>query len=205
MLEGVFIDEAIEVPFEFTGHFGWSTGARTVDEALRALVRKAMDPLAQGRIRKLEGVGNSLEALPFDDLAHGLRTAQAAGLLRLLHQGVPGGQGIIGQMELEGAHEGGLHNKGRQKYDNASLHIVQLPSDRNTVFSAQISQELLIVDPALQRGKVTVRAVCLCPYSLTSPFRHGFIRRHGLRVSFLSMKQPQCTKVHKIDHFSQSP
>ena len=144
MLEGVFIDEAIEVPFEFTGHFGWSTGARTVDEALRALVRKAMDPLAQGRIRKLEGVGNSLEALPFDDIAHGLCTAKDAGLLRLLQKGVQGGQGIIRKMEFEGTHEGGLHNKVLQKYENSSLDIVQLPSDRNKVFSTQISQELLI-------------------------------------------------------------
>jgi hypothetical protein len=144
MLEGVFIDEAIEVPFEFTGHFGWSTGARTVDEALRALVRKAMDPLAQGRIRKLEGVGNSLEALPFDDIAHGLCTAKDAGLLRLLQKGVQGGQGIIRKMEFEGTHEGGLHNKVLQKYENSSLDIVQLPSDRNKVFSTQISQELLM-------------------------------------------------------------
>src|SRR5712691_9288582 len=69
VLEGVLVNEAIEVPFEFTGHFGRSTGARAVDEALRALVSKAMDPLAQGGIRQLEGVGDGLEALPFDDVA----------------------------------------------------------------------------------------------------------------------------------------
>ena len=176
MLEGVFIDEAIEVPFEFTGHFGWSTGARTVDEALRALVRKAMDPLAQGRIRKLEGVGNSLEALPFDDIAHGLCTAKDAGLLRLLQKGVQGGQGIIRKMEFEGTHEGRLHNKVLQKYENSSLDIVQLPSDRNKVFSTQISQELLMY--AMLTPRDTTLACATWQRGYVSP-PQGCLRRHA--------------------------
>jgi hypothetical protein len=51
VLDRVLVDEAIEVHFECRGHCGRSTGARAVDEAPRALVSKAMDPLAQGRIR----------------------------------------------------------------------------------------------------------------------------------------------------------
>jgi hypothetical protein len=150
MLEGVFIDQAIEVHFEFTGHFGRSTGARAVDEALRALVSKALHPLAQGRIRKLEGVGNGLEALPFDDIAHGLRTAKDAGLLRLLQKGVQGGQGVIGKVEFEGPHGGGLQNKLLQK----SQHPTWFPYYRSTAFLTQIFQELLIVRQANWRCRV---------------------------------------------------
>jgi len=47
-----------------------------------------MDPLAQGGVRKLEGVGDGLEALPFDDLAHGLGTAEDAGFPGLLYEGI---------------------------------------------------------------------------------------------------------------------
>jgi hypothetical protein len=107
VLDRVLVDETMEVHFECTGPLGRSPGARAVDEALCALVRKAMDPLAQGSIRKLEGVGNGWEALPFDDVAHGLSTAKDAGLLRLLHEGVQGGQGVIGKVECEGPHSGG--------------------------------------------------------------------------------------------------
>ena len=63
------IDEAMEVLCQLARDCGRSTGARAVDEARRALRSKALDPLAQGSIRHLEGVGNGLEALPFDDVA----------------------------------------------------------------------------------------------------------------------------------------
>ena len=52
MLQGVLIDEAIEVLFQRAGDFGGATGARAIHQALRALVGKAMDPLAQGGIGK---------------------------------------------------------------------------------------------------------------------------------------------------------
>jgi hypothetical protein len=47
-------------------------------------MRKAMYPFAQGRIRKVERIGDGLEALSFDDVAHGLGTAEDAGFFRLL-------------------------------------------------------------------------------------------------------------------------
>ena len=84
MLEGVLIDEAIEVLFQRAGDFGRSPGARAIHQTLRALVGKAMDPLAQGGIGKLERVGDGLQALPFDDVAHGLGTAEDAGFFGLL-------------------------------------------------------------------------------------------------------------------------
>src|SRR2546425_11368645 len=99
-----------------------------------------MGPLAQGRRRQLEGVGNGLEALPFDDVAHGLSTAKATGLLRLLQEGVQGGQGVIGKVEFEGPHSGGLQEKLLQKFIAAHGS-----SYRNKAFSTQISLELLYI------------------------------------------------------------
>ena len=84
MLQGVLIDQAIEVLFQLAGDFGRSTGARAVDQTLRALAGKAMDPLAQGGIGKGERVGDGLKTLPFDDVAHGLGTAEDAGFFGLL-------------------------------------------------------------------------------------------------------------------------
>ena len=84
MLERVLVHETVEVVFQRARHFTWAPGARAIDEPLRALVGKAVDPLAQGGIGKLERVGNGLEALPFHDVAHSLRTAKDAGFFGLL-------------------------------------------------------------------------------------------------------------------------
>jgi hypothetical protein len=78
---GGLIDEALEVLFPRAHDFGRSTGARAVDQAQRALVGKALAPLAQGGIGNLERVGDGVEALPFDDGAHGLGTAEDTRLL----------------------------------------------------------------------------------------------------------------------------
>ena len=88
MLQGVLLDKALEVLFQRARDFGGAPGAGAVQEAGRALVGKAMDPFAQGRIGKLEGVGNRLEALPFDDVAHGLSTAEDARFFGLLEEGI---------------------------------------------------------------------------------------------------------------------
>ncbi len=88
MLQGVVIDEAIEVLFQLARDFRGSTGAGAISQALDTLVREAMDPLAQGGIGKVQRVGDRLEALSFDDLAHGLGTAKDTSLFRLFHEGV---------------------------------------------------------------------------------------------------------------------
>ncbi len=88
MLEGVLINEAIEVLFEGTGHFRGATGARAIHQPLHPLVGKAIDPLAESRIRKGEGVRDGLQTLPFHDVAHGLGTAEDAGFFGLLYEGV---------------------------------------------------------------------------------------------------------------------
>jgi hypothetical protein len=66
-LQGILIDEAIEMLFQFTGHFAWATGARTIHQTLRALAGKAVDPFPQGRIGKAQRSGDRLEALPLDN------------------------------------------------------------------------------------------------------------------------------------------
>jgi hypothetical protein len=82
VLQRVLIDEAIEMLFSLAGHFGWSTGARTIHQPLNAMVSKAMHPFPQGRIRKLEPVRDVLDALSFDDLAYRLGTAEYPGFFR---------------------------------------------------------------------------------------------------------------------------
>jgi hypothetical protein len=88
VLQGVLIDEMIEVPFQLACDFGGAPGAWAVDETLRTLMRKTIDPLAQGRIGKLERVGDGLQTLPFDDVAHSLGTAEDAGVFGVLYEGV---------------------------------------------------------------------------------------------------------------------
>ena len=115
VLQGVVINEAIEVLFQLTSDCGRSTRARAVDEALRALVGKAMDPLAQRGIGKGQRVGDGLEALAFDDVAHRLGTAEDASLCGLFQEGVSSGESVIGKVQFKGPHAGGLQNKILQK------------------------------------------------------------------------------------------
>jgi hypothetical protein len=132
MLQGVLIDEAIEVLFQFAGHFRGSTRPRAIHEALRTLIRKAMDPFAQGRIRKLERVRDVLHALAFDDLAYGLGTAEDARLFRLFQEGISSGQGVIGKVQFEGPHRRVSSNKILQQYTNPTSHAVfTLLSEQN--------------------------------------------------------------------------
>jgi hypothetical protein len=88
VFQRVLINQAIEVLFQLARDFGWSTGARAVHQARHPLIGKAVDPFAEGRIRKLERVGDGLEPLAFDDLAHGLGTAKDPRLFRLFQEDI---------------------------------------------------------------------------------------------------------------------
>jgi hypothetical protein len=88
MLQGVLINEAIEVLFQLAGDFGGATRARASHQALHPRVGKAVDPLTEGGIGKGERVRDGLQALPLDDLAHGLGTAEDAGFPGLLDEGI---------------------------------------------------------------------------------------------------------------------
>ena len=85
ILQGVLINETIEVSFQCTGHFGRSPGAGTIAQALGALVGKAIDPLAEGGIGQRERIGDGLQALPFDDFTDCLSATEDSGLFRLFN------------------------------------------------------------------------------------------------------------------------
>jgi hypothetical protein len=51
-------------------------------------VGKAIDPRAESRRRKGEGVSDGLETLPLHNVAHGVGTAEDAGFFGLLDEGV---------------------------------------------------------------------------------------------------------------------
>jgi hypothetical protein len=88
MLEGVLIDEAVQVLFEFTRHVGRATRTRTIHQTLRSLLGKALHPFAEGRIRKVKGRGDGVDVAASDDFPDGLCTAKDAGLLGLLEHGI---------------------------------------------------------------------------------------------------------------------
>jgi len=86
--QGVLLDEALEMLFQRARDFRRSTGAGVVHEAWRALVGKAMHPLAQRGIGKGQRVRDGLEALAFDDFPHRLGPAKDPSLFRLFHEGI---------------------------------------------------------------------------------------------------------------------
>jgi len=88
VLEGVLIDQAIEVLFECTRHFGWAARARAIHQALRSLLGKALHPCAEGSIRKVQGRGDGADVVACNDLPDGLRAAKDAGLLGLFEHGI---------------------------------------------------------------------------------------------------------------------
>jgi hypothetical protein len=83
VLKRVVVDEAIAVVCDRAGHFGRATRAGSIHQASDTLIGKAMDPFAQCGIGKVQCVGDGLEAVPFDDVAHGLGTAEDARLCSL--------------------------------------------------------------------------------------------------------------------------
>jgi len=88
VLQGVLIDEAIEVLFQLACDLRRSTGTGVVHEALRTLMAKAMDPLAQRGIGKGQRVRDGLEALTFDDFPHRLGAAKDPSLFRLFQEDI---------------------------------------------------------------------------------------------------------------------
>ena len=88
VLQGVLLDQALEVLFQLARHLGRSPGAGAVHEALRTLVGKTMDPLAQCGIGKVQCIRDRLETLTFDNFTHGLGTAKDPRLFRLFQEGI---------------------------------------------------------------------------------------------------------------------
>jgi hypothetical protein len=87
VLEGVLINEVVEVLFECAGDFAWATGARAISQTLGSLIGKALHPFAQGRIRHMEGGGDGGDVVTRDHRMDGLGTAKDTRLLGLLEHG----------------------------------------------------------------------------------------------------------------------
>jgi hypothetical protein len=88
MLQGVLVDEAMEVLFQRAGDVGRSPGAGAIHQPPRALGGKAMDPCAQRRIGKVQRLGDRLEALSCHNVADRLGTPAHTGLLGLPQAGL---------------------------------------------------------------------------------------------------------------------
>ena len=86
--------------FEFAGHFGRPTGARAIAQALCSLMGKALHPLSQGRIGKVEGSGDGFDVVARNHLTDGLRAAKDTPLLVCLRS-VSGRHRLIGKVAME--------------------------------------------------------------------------------------------------------
>ena len=71
-------------PFEFAAHFAWSPGVWAIQHALWPLLRKTLHPFSQGRVGKVEGLGDGFDVVTRPNLTDGLRTAKDTGLLGLV-------------------------------------------------------------------------------------------------------------------------
>jgi hypothetical protein len=87
VLQGVLVDEAVEVLCQRARDFGGSTGARSIQQALGALLRKALHPFTQGRIRHVEGSGDGGDMVTRDHRTDSLGTAKDPRLCGLLEHG----------------------------------------------------------------------------------------------------------------------
>jgi hypothetical protein len=88
MVQGVLIDEAVEVLFEGTRQFARASGTGAVQQALRSVLGKALHPFAEGGIGKVKGRGDGIDVVASDNLTDDLCAAKDAGLLGLLEHGI---------------------------------------------------------------------------------------------------------------------
>jgi hypothetical protein len=87
VLQGGVIDEAFEGLFQLARDFGRSPGARSIQQALGPLLRKALHPFSEGGMSQGESRGDGVDMLACHDLTDGLRPAKAPSLLGLLQDG----------------------------------------------------------------------------------------------------------------------
>jgi hypothetical protein len=83
MLERVLVHQTVEMLFQVAGHFTRATGAWAIEQTLYPLLGKALHPLSQGRIGKVEGRGGGVDVMALDHGTDGLRSAKDPGLLGL--------------------------------------------------------------------------------------------------------------------------
>ena len=86
MVQGVLIAEAVEMLFEGTRHFARASRTGAVQQALRSLLGKALHPLAEGGVGKVERRRDGVDVRASHNFTHRLRPTKNARLLGLLLQ-----------------------------------------------------------------------------------------------------------------------
>jgi hypothetical protein len=104
VLQGVLIDQTMEVLFQLARDLGRATGARAIQHPLGSLMGKALHPCAPGRIRHMKGGRGGGAVLTRDHRMDGLCTAKDPRLLGLLEHSFSGRERMIGKVACEGAH-----------------------------------------------------------------------------------------------------
>jgi hypothetical protein len=112
---GGLLAEALAVLVERAGHCRGSTRPRAIHYAGGPLSGKARPPCASGSIRQRERLRDVLQAPACEDFTDGVGATADARCLGLFQAGISGRPGVIGTVQCEGPHTGGLHNKVRQK------------------------------------------------------------------------------------------
>jgi hypothetical protein len=151
VLQGVLIEEAVEMLVECTRDCRGSTGARAIHQALDPLMGKAMPPCAHGSIGKLERVRDVWKAWSFDDCTDGLGATEDAHLFGLLEHRLSRGQSRIGQWELKRPHRGPLFYKLLRKVCKTISYAMRLSGDPRigaTSFRLKFSRSCFLPPPS---------------------------------------------------------
>jgi hypothetical protein len=88
VLQGVLINQAIEVLFQRARDLGRSPRARSIQQALGPLLRKALYPFSEGGIGHVEGRRDGVDMVACHNLTDSLRPAKNPSLLGLLQDGL---------------------------------------------------------------------------------------------------------------------
>jgi hypothetical protein len=103
VLEKTLINQVIALVLECAGPLRRSSAAGSVRETIGASLSEALHPFSQGCIGKAKAIGSGFDGFAGNHLTHGLSAAKDASLLRLLHEGSQGDQGIVGTLAFERA------------------------------------------------------------------------------------------------------
>jgi hypothetical protein len=157
-LEGGLSDEVMELACQGARDFGRAPGARAIHQPLRAVAGQAGDPRAEGGIGQGEGVRDGWQALTFDDLTHGLGTAEHTGFPGLCDEGLSGRERVIGRVQFEGPPRGVSSNKILQEYTNSTSPSVFTLVSAHSLSDSNFPEAALILgkDRAIHGGNLHV-------------------------------------------------
>src|SRR5215216_2146906 len=140
VLQGVLVDQVIEVACEGAGHFGGASGAGAIDEALHPLVGKAMDPFPPSRIRKWSVSETVCRRWPLMTSRTACARRKTRASFVCLRKVSRVGRASSGKWSVR-VRIGVASRKKYYKNSPDTWHLA--PYHRNNTFSTQISLELL--------------------------------------------------------------